>query len=240
MANENKRLNYTIHDYSLYDTTKILLDGEIRFFDTILTGIIHPCSIIGDGSSQIQNLPFQEIIRISTASNINLEILRINGNRIFLLNTGVSSVTVNLGTAVSPDNYTLEAKSFIQLIFYSAAWHFMENKMNDDLEYEKYERAIVLNGNLVSSDMSSYDVAGINTIMVNTAGGNVTVNSFVNGENFQNLYIVKRTPGNNLIITDNYGGGGQIIRTKSAANVTLTAYGNVSLSCYNNVWFSDQ
>ena len=68
---------YVIYDYSTDDLTQIPLLGEKRYFNTILTGITEPCYVLGDGSSQVNQLPFVDLINIETSSNINLETLKI-------------------------------------------------------------------------------------------------------------------------------------------------------------------
>lgn len=122
MATIQHRYQDTIYNYTTYDKTKILLNGEIRYFDTILTGITHPCSIMGDGISQISALPFQGIIKIESNANINLEVLRVNRNRITLVNTSAGNITVNLGTALAPDNEMMETGEIWEMRFNGTDW----------------------------------------------------------------------------------------------------------------------
>lgn len=116
------RYRDTIYNYTSYDKNKIPFNGERRYFNTILTGITHPCSVFGNGLLKISELPFLEIINIETAVNINLEVLRINGNRICLKNTAAVSITVNLGTAAIPDNETMEADEIWEMYFNGSNW----------------------------------------------------------------------------------------------------------------------
>jgi len=137
MAEELCRIRHEIFDYATYKTD-IPLEGERRYFDTILTGITHPCSVLGDGSSQCDELPFSEIIKIETDININLEILKIEGNIVLIKNTNVSSITVNLGTAGVPINHTLEAGYIQMFIYNSDGWEsitsqFVEVYISDKL-----------------------------------------------------------------------------------------------------------
>lgn len=122
MATYDYGLKYTIYNYGTDDLTEIPEAGEKRYFDTIITGSNSVCHVIGDGSSQINQLPFVSIVDIQTASNVNLETLRIQGNRVIVTNTHSSSITVNIGTTGSPINRTLNADEIVELRFDGSNW----------------------------------------------------------------------------------------------------------------------
>jgi len=130
MAEELCRIRHEIFDYSTYKTD-IPLEGERRYFDGILTGITHPCSVLGDGSSQCDELPFSEVIKIETDVNINLEILKIEGNIVLIKNTDVSSIIINLGTAGVPINHTLESGYIQMFIYNSDGWESITSQFID-------------------------------------------------------------------------------------------------------------
>jgi len=117
------------YNYTAYDKSKIPAAGELRFFNTILTGITHPCSVIGDGATAVSGLPFREIINIQTNANISLEVLRVAGNIVLIKNTKVSSITVNLGTAGVPVNYTLIAGATMMFKF-TTSWEGLINYLD--------------------------------------------------------------------------------------------------------------
>jgi len=117
------------YNYTAYDKSKIPAAGELRFFNTILTGITHPCSVIGDGATAVSGLPFREIININAGANINLEVLRIAGNFVLVRNTSVGNINVNVGTAGVPNNYVLATTRYLFLQFHGTAWHFIPKEI---------------------------------------------------------------------------------------------------------------
>ena len=85
---------YGILDYSTFTKTKVLLSGQLAFFTGVITGQVKPVHIMGDGASQANALPFLETVEIHTGSNVDLEDLRITGNRVKIYNSGSSAITV--------------------------------------------------------------------------------------------------------------------------------------------------
>jgi len=106
MANIAARGRNIIYDYSAYNfAANIPLEGERVYFNTILTGITNPCSVLGDGTSQCDTLPFLELINIKTGVNIDISILEIEGNIVLIENTSASEITITAGTAhILPGN----------------------------------------------------------------------------------------------------------------------------------------
>jgi len=146
------RRQYPIFDYSVYNfAANIPLEGERRYFDNILTGITHPCSVLGDGVSQADALPFLEIINIESNVNISLEILRINRNKVLIKNTAGGVIVVNLGTAGVPVNYNISAGNIMLFKFNGTDWESFP------IQFENIEISNNLN---VTGDL---DVGGIIT-----------------------------------------------------------------------------
>ena len=122
MAQINARANYTVYDYSAYDTTKVPLEGESRYFDTIETWIKNICHVVGDGSSQVDELPFVEVMRIETAVNISLEDYRITGNKAEIHNTDTSIITFDIGTTGTPNAINLNPGESVIYRFNGSNW----------------------------------------------------------------------------------------------------------------------
>lgn len=115
-------IQYNVYDYSGYDKTKIPLKGEIRYFDTVITGQLASVHIIGDGTSAVNALPFSERVEISTGSNVDLEDLRITGNKVKIFNSGASTITIQTGTTASPKTENLNTKSTVKAFFDGTYW----------------------------------------------------------------------------------------------------------------------
>ena len=67
------------------------------------------------------------------------------------------------------------------------------------------------------------DVSGVNTVFVDTSGGNVTLGGTVGGVDGQILCIVVHDATNNFTIEDNEGGGNQDFVLHAGADETMTA-----------------
>jgi len=122
-------IKFNIYNYSTEDLTEVMLSGEIRFFNTINTSLVNqPLSIMGDGSSQINALPFREIMMFETSSNLSLVSYRIQGNRVEIKNTGSADITVNIGTSGSASYIYLAAGQMINLSFDGTNWIQLETE----------------------------------------------------------------------------------------------------------------
>ena len=113
---------YTIYDYSSQALTYVPLEGELMYLNTVITGQIKNLHIMGDGSSQINQLPFIETIEIHTASNVDLETLRIIGNRVKIFNSGSAAITVQTGTTGTPTTENINAKCTVVAFFDGTYW----------------------------------------------------------------------------------------------------------------------
>lgn len=122
MATYDYRLKYTIYDYSSEDLTGIPLNGEKRYYDTIISGQLNPVYVLGDGSSQVNQLPFIEKLEISTGSNVDLEDLRITDNHVQIYNSGSSNITVQTGVTGSLKYKTIRPKTILRLYFDGIYW----------------------------------------------------------------------------------------------------------------------
>lgn len=118
MSNISARSRHIIYNYSTYDTTKIPLEGEKRYFDNILSGITHPCYVLGDGVTQVSALSFIGIVHIETNININLSVLAIQGNRVCIVNTKNGSITITAGAYTR----TLYRNEIIEFRYNGSEW----------------------------------------------------------------------------------------------------------------------
>lgn len=122
MATYDYGLKYTIYNYGTDDLTEIPEAGEKRYFDTIITGSNSVCHVIGDGSSQVNALPFQEPVFISAAANVDLEDLRITGNRVIVYNAAGSTITVEIGTSGASNTINLLDEKVLEVLFDGTNW----------------------------------------------------------------------------------------------------------------------
>ena len=160
MAQEDIRFNHTVYDYSAYDTTKVPLEGERRYFDTIETWIKNICSVVGDGTSQVDELPFVEVMRIETAVNISLEDYRISGNKAEIHNTDTSIITFDIGTAGTPNAINLNPGESVIYRFNGSNWIKII-----DSETIEIDSNTTVDG---SDPYKKYIVSGIVTIELDT------------------------------------------------------------------------
>lgn len=81
------------------------------------------------------------------------------------------------------------------------------------------------------------NVAGVNTLLVDTSANNVTIGGFVGGVNGQVLYIVRESNANSLTLEHIEGTGNQDIYLHAGADETLTTeYGGWILVCDGTHW----
>lgn len=118
---EFKRRRNTIWDWSTYKAF-IPYSGERKYFNGIITGQLNNVSVLGNGLSSCQSLPFIEELIIHTSSNVDLEDLRVNSNRVTIYNTDLSTITIQIGTTGSPEYINLLSGEIIYLYFAVSAW----------------------------------------------------------------------------------------------------------------------
>lgn len=180
MSNIPARSRHTIYDYSAYDTTQIPLEGEKRYFDNILTGITHPCYVLGDGSTQINSLKFQGIINIKTDVNINLGVLAIDGNRVCINNTKAGSITVTAGAYTR----TLYENEIVEFRYNGSEWRELYRNYGMPLKsiiawHKDFSASIDLpdnwvecNGQVLSDSESPFDGETIPNLNGDAGGAN--------------------------------------------------------------------
>lgn len=137
MAEEPKRVRYQIYDYT---TNKTITprNGEIFYFSGVESYIQNTLSVIGDGTNQIQNLPFREMINIETAVNISLVPLRINGNKVILQNTSTSGKLIDIGTIGTPYFYDLQPHITVVMKFNGTDWILLSDAIKSIFIDENY------------------------------------------------------------------------------------------------------
>ena len=200
------RRQYTIYDYSVYNfAANIPLEGERRYFDTILTGITHPCSVMGDDVNQCDNLPFLEIVNIETAININIGILEISENRISIHNTGGGDITVTTGAGT----FTLKSGA-IRILKYSGAAWIRYPTFFDFLD------SIEVTGNLAIQDTDfdeKYRIQGAHTITLPTVADN------------EGIELIFWNEGNHAAVID--GEGAETITFQHGGTATSVTFAKV-------------
>lgn len=134
MGDINRSKRYVVQDYSTYSKTKVQLDGENIYFHSVITGQIKDVHIMGDGSSQINQLPFIESLEIYTASNVDLETLRIAGNRVKIFNSGSAAITVQTGTTGTPTYENINEKCSSVAFFDGTYWRVEDGAQIGDLK----------------------------------------------------------------------------------------------------------
>lgn len=194
MSIEKVRHRFIPWDYSS-EKTKILLDGELRYFKDVESFILNPLSVVGNGIDAIEDLPFVEIINIETIVNISLENLRISGNKILVQNKNTSPVTVNLGTTGTPINYQIfpnfvyffkfNGSVWIELIDVSCKYKVLDANYtildNEDYDYYIcYNNIIITMPNLASNLLKKpfYLVNADGEMKRYIGGGSDTINGF--------------------------------------------------------------
>ena len=162
MANIPGRQKNVIYDYSAYNfAANIQAEGERRYFDTVFSNTQNLLSVMGDGVNQADDLPFLEPIIIHATGNVNLNDLRLTGNRILLYNTTAATITVNIGTTGIPNNVQLIAYNMLQLYFNGTNW-----KIVDTFVFHA-------TGNL---NLEGLRIIGTKVIVYNTTAATITVN----------------------------------------------------------------
>jgi len=158
------RRQYTIYDYSVYNfAANIPLEGERRYFDNILTGITHPCSVMGDGVNQCDALPFLEIVRISTNANINIGILEITGNRVSIYNSSGGNITVTTGGG----NITLPSGHILKMRYNGATWIYSITLYNLNIDNDVNITNNLVVGGIITGEILNYDTGWL----LNEMGG---------------------------------------------------------------------
>ena len=82
---------WEIQDYTAFNKTQIPLSGELVYFNNIELWIKNVCHVIGDGTKQVQQLPFIEEMIIESSVNINISAYGISGQKVLIQNTHVSN-----------------------------------------------------------------------------------------------------------------------------------------------------
>lgn len=88
----------------------------------------------------------------------------------------------------------------------------------------------------VNSDQTSLQTAYLDTLIVDTSGGTININSFAGGSDGQRLKIIKPSSSNNISLKHN-GTGTEKMYLKDGADVSLTARRGADLVCYSGVWY---
>jgi hypothetical protein len=80
------------------------------------------------------------------------------------------------------------------------------------------------------------DVAGIDTLFINTSSNSVTIGGLIGGILGQHLDIVRKDSSNTLVIEHNEGSANQDIQLAGEADLTLYTYGGVRLRFDGTNW----
>lgn len=226
-------------EWSVANKAKIPLNGEIRYFtaSSIITGLLHDCSVLGDGVTAAGSLPFREILRISSSANVDLSGLRLDGNSVQVYNSGAGAINVNVGTSGSPVNFVLAAGERAGFTYVNSDWI---GELYNSAEVDKetglftFNNAIILPTKSITADSDAEDVTGINIIRVDTTSGNVTLGGLANGTTNQPVLIWKAVQANTLTIEHNEAAGTQKFITEDTNDIILGNYGGALFVCYGS------
>jgi hypothetical protein len=184
------REQHVIQDFSTYNfASNIPLDGEKRYFDTVFTGVQnHALSVLGDGITQADNLPFVEPIIIHATGNIDLADLEITGNRVIIYNTTAGTITIDIGLST---NMQLITNCIVQLYYDGTNWKNIDTFIfhaTGNLNLEHFR----ITGNRI---LVWNNTAGTITINLNTAASPDNINLlaynlldvYFDGNNWRNI-----------------------------------------------------
>lgn len=121
MAEQDFSERYIVYTYST-QLTYVPLVGQNVYLKTVITGQTKNVHVMGDGSSQVNQLPFVETLEIDASANVDLESLRITDNRVKIYNTSSSTITVQTGVSASPKYTNVRPKTIITLFFDGTYW----------------------------------------------------------------------------------------------------------------------
>lgn len=122
MANIPISLKYGILDYSTFTKSKVLLSGEQAFFTSVITGQVSQVHVMGNGSLAVSALPFIERLEIIAAANVDLEDLRITGNKVKIFNSTSSDITVQTGITGSLTYENVNPYQTVKAFFDGTYW----------------------------------------------------------------------------------------------------------------------
>lgn len=111
--------------------------------------------------------------------------------------------------------------------FYGYFWEFIENGNN---RYTNFETLYI------SASVTSFNVAGIKTIVADSVGGTININSLANGVDGQVIRIIKPTAANLVNVVHNGTGSDKIF---AAAGVTIALTNREGMTLVNTagVWY---
>lgn len=134
MPEQNFSDRYVRYNYTTQSLTVVPLDGQPVYFDSVITGQVKPVHMMGDGSSQLSQLPFVETLEIHSASNVDIESLRITGNRVKIYNSGSAAITVQTGITGSLTYENINAKCTSVAFFDGTYWRVEDGQQIGDLK----------------------------------------------------------------------------------------------------------
>jgi len=126
--------NYILYDYSTALKSKVLLSGEHKYFTSVITGQVSPVHVIGDGSTALSGLPFIERLDIYAAANVDLENLRITGNKVKIHNSSAATITVQTGTTGTPTTENINPKCNVEAFFDGTYWRVEDGAQIGDIK----------------------------------------------------------------------------------------------------------
>ena len=126
--------NYNLYDYSTALKSKVLLSGEHKYFTSVITGQVSPVHVIGDGSTALSGLPFIERLDIYAAANVDLEDLRITGNKVKIHNSSAATITVQTGTTGTPTTENINPKCNVEAFFDGTYWRVEDGAQIGDIK----------------------------------------------------------------------------------------------------------
>lgn len=123
MANEKQEVaQWEINDWSVIKSTYTPFEGEIVYFENVINGQLNIVSVIGDGTNLVSGLYFKDVLEISSASSVDIQDLRVSGNRVKVYNSGSSTIEIEIGITASSIKFYLLPKNEVNLFFNGSVW----------------------------------------------------------------------------------------------------------------------
>lgn len=134
MAVKQEVANWEIQTWSSIKDTYTPFGGEIVYFESVITGQLNIVSVIGNGSSLVSALAFNEQLEIFTSSTVDLSSLRITGLKVKIHNSSSSAIQVNINTSGSPSYEYINASDTARAFFDGSNWRVDDGLNNGDIK----------------------------------------------------------------------------------------------------------
>jgi len=134
MAVKQEVANWELKNWSTIKDLYTPFEGEIVYFESVITGQQNIVSVVGDGSSLVSALAFNEELEIFSSATVDLSSLRITGLKVKIYNSSSSAIQVNVNTSGSPSYEYINAKDNTRAFFDGSDWRVDDGLNNGDIK----------------------------------------------------------------------------------------------------------